>query len=89
MLDNAAIHQKDCLAFNASHYGVDIMFLPPYSPDYNPIEKMFGVMKAWFRANHEWVKDQGDGKIVVQAALKCITAQSCKSWIEYEVYAPG
>jgi transposase len=24
------------------------MFLPPYSPDYNPIEQAFSSIKAWF-----------------------------------------
>jgi transposase len=29
--------------------GVLLEFLPPYSPDYNPIEEAFAEMKAWMR----------------------------------------
>jgi transposase len=28
------------------------MFLPPYSPDYNPIEQAFSCIKAWLRRNY-------------------------------------
>jgi DDE superfamily endonuclease len=28
-------------------------FLPPYSPDFNPIEKAFAELKAWMRKNNQ------------------------------------
>ena len=33
--------------------GVLLEFLPPYSPDFNPIEEAFAEMKAWMRKNIE------------------------------------
>jgi hypothetical protein len=33
--------------------GVQLEFLPPYSPDFNPIEEAFAEMKAWMRKNVE------------------------------------
>ena len=33
--------------------GVKLEFLPPYSPDFNPIEEAFAEMKAWMRKNYE------------------------------------
>jgi len=32
--------------------GVVLEFLPPYSPDFNPIEESFAEMKAWMRKNY-------------------------------------
>ena len=31
--------------------GVLLDFLPPYSPDFNPIEEAFAELKAWMRKN--------------------------------------
>ena len=32
-----------------------ILFLPPYSPTFNPIELSFSLLKSWFRLNYEIV----------------------------------
>jgi len=37
--------------------GMRYVFLPPYSPDYNPIELAFSSMKACFRKNRDLVED--------------------------------
>lgn len=48
ILDNASWHKKGTLKF----YGWQPKFLPPYSPDFNPIERIWNTMKAkWFN-NH-------------------------------------
>ena len=33
--------------------GVILDFVPPYSPDFNPIEEVFAVLKAWTRKNNQ------------------------------------
>ena len=43
--DNAPFHRKSRLAAIAAHHGHVVLFLPPYSPDFNPIEQTFGVFK--------------------------------------------
>ena len=35
---------------------VIIEYLPPYSPDMNPIKASFAVLKAWIRANQDAAK---------------------------------
>jgi type II restriction/modification system DNA methylase subunit YeeA len=30
-----------------------LVFLPPYSPDFNPIEEAFAELKAWIKKNRE------------------------------------
>jgi transposase len=37
IMDNASFHRKAKLREIASRHGFFLLFLPPYSPDYNPI----------------------------------------------------
>ena len=46
VMDNAAFHRKKRLASIAQIYGFTIIFLPPYSPEYNPIENFWAWLKA-------------------------------------------
>ena len=43
--DNAPFHRKNRLAELAEKHGHQMLFLPPYSPDFNPIEQSFGLLK--------------------------------------------
>jgi hypothetical protein len=45
ILDNAYTHHKDILSQECLRVCVLIFFLPPYSPDLNPIEKVFNITK--------------------------------------------
>jgi transposase len=45
ILDNAAFHKRTQVTEIANRHGHDVLFLPPYSPDFNPIEKDFAIIK--------------------------------------------
>jgi len=45
IMDNAAIHKSRETRERIEAAGCHLLFLPPYSPDFNPIEKTFGVLK--------------------------------------------
>jgi len=51
IMDNASFHRKNFLRKIADRYDVIVLFLPPYSPDYNPIEKSWANLKAWLKDN--------------------------------------
>jgi hypothetical protein len=34
-----------------------LLYLPAYSPDYNPIEEGFSAMKAWIRRNRDFANE--------------------------------
>ncbi len=50
VMDNASFHRKKQLYEICSKYGYNLIFLPPYSPELNPIEKYWFVFKHRIRA---------------------------------------
>ena len=50
IMDNASFHRKTRLR-KIARGKVRLLFLPPYSPDYNPIEKSWANMKRYLRSN--------------------------------------
>ena len=48
-MDNALIHRSVEVAELCYNAGVLLQFLPPYSPNFNPIEQMFNVLKTWIK----------------------------------------
>jgi transposase len=44
-MDNASFHRKKKLRNLARRHGMKLLFLPPYSPDFNPIERTWANMK--------------------------------------------
>lgn len=49
IMDNARFHRKPQLEQIAKFYGYKILWLPPYSPDKNSIEKLWANLKIWLR----------------------------------------
>ncbi len=49
VMDNASFHSKDHLNSIAESYNRKIIFLPPYSPELNPIENFWHTLKHWLR----------------------------------------
>ena len=49
VLDNATFHKKSILPNLARKYGCTVIFLPPYSPDLNPIENKWACLKRKLR----------------------------------------
>ncbi len=45
IMDNASIHKNKKTREILERAGHILLYLPPYSPDFNPIEKIFGVIK--------------------------------------------
>jgi len=49
--DNLSSHKSSEVREALQEVGADIAYLPPYSPDMNPIEMVFSKIKAYLRAN--------------------------------------
>ena len=62
--------------------GIMVQYLPPYSPDLNPIELAFSKVKSVLKANEsEWEDLEVETCLI--AALNTITARDCQEWISY------
>ena len=49
ILDNLAAHKVSGVAEAIETVKAHLLYLPPYSPDLNPIEKLWSKIKAWLR----------------------------------------
>ena len=50
VMDNAAFHRSQKARDLIQSVGCKVIFLSPYSPDFNPIEKFWANMKRWIKA---------------------------------------
>ena len=50
VLDNASVHRKNALQEICGRHGRRVIFLPPYSPELNPIEKLWAKIKKLLRS---------------------------------------
>jgi hypothetical protein len=60
--------------------GAHLIYLPPYSPDFNPIEEAFSAMKAWLRRNEGLMTGQEQIPWLVHQATSAITADDALGW---------
>ena len=64
-------------------------FLPPYSPDYNPIELAFSAIKAYIHSNGHAIhavmneKDNTDVYVLLHEAVWTITAKNAEGWFHH------
>lgn len=57
ILDNLASHKRPAVRHAIRATGARLLFLPPYSPDLNPIEQVFAKLKHMLRAAAERTKE--------------------------------
>jgi hypothetical protein len=51
VMDNASFHHTERIEQMCYDAGVKLAYLPPYSPDFNPIEEFFAELKAFIKRN--------------------------------------
>ena len=75
VLDNLAVHKQPAVRAAIEAVGAQLRFLPPYSPDFNPIELAFAKLKAFLRAARPRTFDQVCA--LIAAALGLFTPTEC------------
>jgi transposase len=81
VLDNLAVHKQPEVHAAIEHAGAFVRFLPPYSPDFNPIEQAFAKLKAFLRAARPRTFDQVVA--LVAAALDLFSPQECTNFVRH------
>lgn len=87
VVDNLGAHRPARIRGLIEDRGCELMYLPPYSPDYDPIEEAFAkiknlLRKAGARSRQALVEAVG-------AALSAVTAEDARGFFEHAGYRPG
>lgn len=86
VLDNASIHHVDAVVDLITAAGALVRFLPPYSPDLNPIEEIFSQVKSYIKDNEIIFKTTEEPRLIVASAFASITTQDCQNYIRHAGY---
>ena len=78
VMDNLSPHKSDPTLALINHVGAQVLFLPAYSPDLNPIEKMWSKVKALLRAAE--ARTPADLITAIGQALASVTPQDALGW---------
>ena len=57
VMDNASFHKSHKIRELIAAAGCKLIYLPPYSPDLNPIEKLWANLKRWIKQYLPHIKD--------------------------------
>jgi transposase len=86
VMDNLGAHRPKGIRELIEQRGCKLLYLPAYSPDYNPIEEAFAKIKNLLRKASARSKEA-----LVEAigmALSAITAQDARGFFEHAGYRP-
>ncbi len=81
VLDNLAPHKQPEVRAAVEARGARLQFLPPYSPDFNPIELAFAKLKAFLRAARPRNFDQVVELIAI--ALDLFSPAECRNFMRH------
>jgi transposase len=81
VLDNLAAHKHPEVRAAIEQVGALLRFLPPYSPDFNPIEQAFAKLKAFLRAARPRTFDQICE--LIAAALGFFLPEECGNYVRH------
>lgn len=78
VMDNLASHKVTGIREAIEARGARLLYLPPYSPDLNPIEQLFAKLKALIRKAAARTRDALWA--AVADALRCFAPEECANY---------
>ena len=87
IIDNLGSHKGNAVRRAIRAAGARLFFLPPYSPDLNPIEQLFAKLKTLLRKAAERTVEATWKRIGV--LLEAFTPQECANYFRNSGYAPN
>jgi transposase len=85
--DNLPAHKDAQCAALVEQAGAHVLRLPPYSPDFNPIESCWSKIKERLRSEAARTKEALDRAIA--SSFAAITSQDAKGWFRLCGYQPS
>jgi transposase len=87
VMDNLSCHKTAEVARLIGSAGAEVRYLPAYSPDLNPIERLFSKLKAWLRSAKARAVD---GLIAAMGdALRAVGVADIRGWFSHSGYGSG
>ena len=83
VMDNASIYHVDSIVEINLSVGALVRFLPPYSPDMNPIEEVFGEVKHYLQANITCLQEISSPRAMILTASNSVTIENCNLYITH------
>ena len=77
ILDNASIHHVQLNVQLIESAGAKVLFLPPYSPDLNPLEPVFGKVKTILKENDPIFQTTSTPRLLLALAFTMVTPEDC------------
>lgn len=84
VMDNLRTHHIQAVGELLHNAGAGLLYLPAYSPDLNPIEKLWSKVKAILRKLRIRSLDALD--TAIRFALSCVSADECAGWFRCAGY---
>lgn len=81
VMDNLAAHKGERVRELIEGRGCSLLFLPPYSPDFSPIEEAFSKVKA--RLRRAAARTRGALVEAIGRALDAVTAKDARGWFAH------
>ena len=85
VMDNLNAHKRPDVIAALRAAGAQILFLPPYSPEYNPIEKAWGKLKEILRRLPTLSKEAFDQAVAF--AMSLISTDDVRAWTAFAGYS--
>jgi transposase len=83
--DNLGAHRSAAVREAVEARGASVVFLPPYSPDFNPIERCWSKIKTALRAAKARTREALEAAI--KRALSTVTTSDAQAWFTHCGYA--
>jgi transposase len=82
VMDNLTSHKRERVRELIESKGCELLYLPPYSPDYNPIEQAFSKLKSYLR--EACARSQRTlMEVIIGEALRTITVSDALGFFEH------
>ena len=86
VMDNASIHHVDRVVSTIQQTGALVRFLPPYSPDLNPIEEVFAKVKSYLKANEVPYNVTSSLNLSIIMGFCTVSSDDCIGYIQHAGY---
>jgi transposase len=85
IFDNVNFHKSKELIAMIERTGARVVFLPPYSPDLSPIEKMWSKIKEILKRKKP--RSKAEFHQALLESITAVTEEDCEEWYEACGYA--